>query len=729
MSTRSAKTKSVRVAAQDVLFEIGTEELPAAYIPDLLTQLNTSTKQKLSEQHLSFGDVRAYATPRRLILCIDGLSASQAIPAEDVRGPAKAAAFDAQGKPTPALQGFLRSRNSTQAQTKIVSVDKKGEYVYLSIPASTRPSAAILPEILSQIIGSLRTPKAMRWDATGTRFARPVRWLAAMSGTKPLAVRYGALKSAASTWVGLPLKPRKVSFASIPGYFAKLKTAGIIYDHTERHLAVNRMVRAAAQKIKGKPCAELMLYGLDIEVCFLTESPNAFVGQFDAKYLSLPREVLLASMSKHQRVFAIEDSSGKLLPKFVAVLDGKTAKPAAVQRTFERILNARLTDSLFFWNQDHQRHLPLGKGDLSGVAMHAKLGSMKEKTERLRVLGALIAAQWQLDAAQKQTLEAASGCAKHDLLTTLVREFPTLQGVMGKYYALDSGLGPDVAKAVEEHYLPLAGKRPESVAGSALALIDKYDTLAAYFSVGIEPTGDQDPFGLRRAAQGIVEIVWMNQKPLAFAALFEAWSQAMEQTLKVKPNPDVAKRVQSYLLDRLYSFGWPDRKAGENGEAPTRDIIDAVLASPQSAHDLWGVMQRACSLKQMSGRPELLEAAKIIERTRNMLRSAKLTQSAVESAHLTEPAEQRLYKALEEQGATVGKLAGAGSYQEATAAFAKAFSEPLHTFFAEVMVNVPDERVKQNRLALMQAIQALYTDRVADLSKLTLLQPQHEESR
>ena len=729
MSPRPSTKKPVGLAAQDVLLEIGTEELPAAYLSDLIKQLAALARQLLTAQHLTFGDIEAYGTPRRLILRVRRLAAAQSIPAEEVRGPAKAAAFDAQGKPTPALQGFLRSRNATLAQTKIVSVDKKGEYVYLLIPASTRPTAAILPEILSQIITSLRSPKAMRWDANGARFARPIRWLAALNGTKPVAVRYGSLKSAPATWVGLPLKPRRIPCQSIDGYFAKLKAAGIQYDHKVRLASIRKMVEAAAQRAKGQACNELMLYGLDDEVRFLTESPNVFIGEFDAKYLSLPREVLLASMSKHQRVFAVEDSSGKLLPKFVAVLDGKPAKPALVQRTFERILNARLTDSLFFWNQDHQRHVPLGKGDLSGVALHAKLGSMKEKTERLRALSAIVADLWKLDAGQRRALEEASGRAKHDLLTTLVREFPTLQGVMGKYYALDSKLSREVAQAIEEHYLPLFGKRPESIVGSALALIDKYDTLAAYFSIGIEPTGDQDPFGLRRAAQGIVEIVWLNEKPLPFARLFEVWSQGMDQTLKIKINPDVAKRVQGYLLDRFYSFGWPDRTAKEIGQAPTRDTIEAVLSSTQPCDDLWDAMQRVWSLKQMAGRPELTDAAKVIERTRNMLRSAKLTQAGVDPVLLTEAPERKLWDVYGAEKASIELLTNAGSFREATAAFAAAFSEPLHTFFAKVMVNVPDEKLKQNRLALMQAIQALYTDRVADLSKLTLLQPQHEESR
>ncbi len=722
LKTLAKKSPQASNTAQDLLFEIGTEELPAAYLPDLIKQLTDQTAARLQAAHLSYQSLKSFGTPRRLVLVIGRLSAIQAIPAEEVRGPAKQAAYDAQGKPTQALLGFVRSRGTSLDQVKLVSVDKKGEYVYLMKNASSRPTRQILPQFLAELVGALRSPKTMRWDASGVRFARPIRWLLAKFGQESVPVVYGRLKSAPQTWVGLPLKPRRISIKSLPEYLKVLKTAGIVLSHEDRRAMILRMVADCAKRSGGASAPETVSYGLVDEVAFLTERPESFVGSFDQQYLSLPREVLLASMSKHQRVFAMQSADGKLLPKFVAVLDGHPSEAAEVKRIFERILNARLTDSLFFWKQDHSRHVPLGKGDLSGVSMHEKLGSMREKAARLEQLAEKLSQLWQLTDTDRESLVQASKRAKHDLLTNLVREFPTLQGVMGKYYALSSNLSPQVAEAIEEHYLPLAGKHPKSLTGSALALIDKYDTLAAYFSIGIEPTGDQDPFGLRRAAQGIVEIAWQSGRALSLAALFESWSEAMERTLGAKPDGKLAARLRGYLLERLYTFEWTSRQGKQAGSiTPTREIIDAVLAS--DCDDLVDAMDRMVSLQRLSGQDKLAQAAKIIERTRNILRSAKPAQKDVDPTRLLEPLELKLWDVYNSQKSRIRELVDKRSYEAATDAFSEAFAAPLHDFFANVMVNAPDESLKQNRLALMQAIQALYTDRVADLSKLTGLQP------
>jgi len=722
---RSARSPEPAAQSQtaDLLFEIGTEELPAAYLPELIEQLKREAGALLAANHLPHAALQSFGTPRRLALLVQGLASAQRAPGAEVRGPSTQAAYDATGKPTQALTGFLRSQGGALNQTKVVS-SEKGQYVYLVKPPTVIPTAKVLPALLSQLIGGLRAPKAMRWDASGVRFARPIRWLLALYGSRPIRVTFGALTSAPATWLGLPLRPTRVRVASPAAYRRNLQQAGIILDQATRRAWIERAVAATAKASKGRTAPEMAAHGLLDEVTFLVERPVALSGAFDSKYLTLPREVLLASMAKYQRVFALESGglpaprreagqAGKVLPRFVAILDGQPGKPAAVRQLIERLLNARLADSLLFWTEDRKR--PLHQADLTGVTLHEKLGSMADKTERLHKLAATLESAWRLAPEELAHLRRACRLAKADLVTTMVKEFPTLQGVMGKSYALDSGEPRAVAKALEEHYLPLGGKLPKTLIGSALAVLDKYDTLAGYFSIGIEPTGDQDPFGLRRAAQGIVEVAWAVHRPLPLERLFGAWQMAAPFA---KGKTDVDRRLQRYLLERLYTFAWP-------APAPGADLIEAVLASP--CDDLLDVMERIVSLRKLDGSPGLRKAAKVIERTRNILRGAALRQDRVDPARLTEAPEQKLWELYQSHEDRVAKLAEDKAYADATTLFGEVFFEPLHQFFDQVLVNTPDEALQQNRLALMRAIQALYTDRIADLSKLTLRQ--HDEER
>lgn len=706
----------------DLLFEIGTEELPAAYLPSLIDQLGRETRALLQSQHLTVQNVQSYGTPRRLVVIVRGLAATQHKPAEEIRGPSKHAAYDKDGKPTPALQGFLRSQGGTLADMKVVS-SEKGDYIYCTKRATAIPTATVLPALLPQLITKLRSPKSMRWDASGVRFARPIRWLLALYDGKPLRCTFGTLTSASRTWVGGPLHPRSVKVTAVDGYLKSLTHAGIIVNQEERRAAIDKAVTQIAARAHGKPAIETASHGLLEEVTCLVESPAPLTGAFDQKYLALPREVLLASMAKHQRVFAIQSSSHALLPQCVAILEGTPTKPDGIRKTVERILNARLADSLMFWNDDHKR-LPLEQmaTALSGVTFHEQLGSMADKTQRLVALIPTLADAWQLTGEEHHQLERACRLAKADLVSTMVKEFPTLQGIMGKHYAKDSGEPQAVADAVEEHYLPLADRAPKTLIGSALAILDKWDTLTSYFGVGIMPTGDQDPFGLRRAAQGIVEVADKTGRSFPFNALMS--TRATMPPFAGRPKEDVAtieKQVKRYLLERLYTFQWPELSE------PTVDMIDAVLASP--CDDLIDVMERIRSLARMNGEPKLRQAAKVIERTSNILKGATVRQLTVDPTRLTEEPERRLWEIYTKHEPQLIKNVEGRSYERATQEFGEAFFEPLHEFFDRVLVNVKEEALQQNRLALLRAIHTLYTDRVADLSKLTIVQQQQESAR
>ncbi len=705
------RSASARHSTADLLFEIGTEELPAAYLPGLIDQLGREAKALLDANGLRCQRIERYGAPRRLVVLVRGLAATQRKPAEEIRGPSRQAAYAGDGQPTPALLGFLRSRGGSLRQTKLVA-SEKGEYVYLVKPPTETPTARVLPDLLPQLIGRLRAPKTMRWEAGGARFARPIRWLLALYGASPIRCEFGALRSAPHTRLGRPMALRRMAVRSVDGYLRLLSRAGIILDHARRHGWIQRTVARLAKQAGGRPAPETSAHGLLDEVTHLVEQPAALIGAFDPKYLQLPREVLLASMAKYQRVFALQKASGALLPRFVAILEGRPGQPSAVRQAMERILNARLADSFLFWTEDRREPLTKGK-DLSGVTFHERLGSMEDKTSRLRQLALTLEEAWKLSDVEREQLRRACVLSKTDLVTRMVREFPTLQGIMGKHYALAS-TPPEprpVAEAIEEHYLPLAGRLPKTLLGSALALLDKYDTLASYFSIGIEPTGDQDPFGLRRAAQGIVEVAWATHRPVPFGPLFQRWQAG---AAFAKGPAGSGARLREYLLERLYTFAW-------TAPAPTADCIDAVLSGPRE--DLIDVMDRIVGLSRLHGHNGLLRAAKVIERTRNILKGAILRQDAVDPGRLQDPLEERLWKLCSsEEARRVIRLAEQKAYAEATTLFGDLFFEPLHEFFDRVLVNAPDPAVQQNRLALMRAIHTLYTERIADLSKLTIVQ-------
>ena len=698
-------------SAADLLLEIGTEELPAAYLPGLIEQLRQAADVLLRAQHLSFAAVQTFGAPRRLVLIVRGLSATQEKPAEAIRGPSKRAAYDQDGASTPALLGFLRSRGGTLAQVKIIASDK-GEYISLLKPPVITPTAKLLPALLPQLIGSLRAPKTMRWDESGVRFARPIRWLLTRYSTTAIRCRYGRLTSGVVTWVGQPLRPNACAVASIDAYLSRLKQAGVLLDHTARRTWIERAVTRAAATSRGRIASEMISHGLLDEVTHLVERPVVLTAAFDPAYLVLPREVLLASMAKHQRVFAVE-AKGRLLPHCVAILEGRPGRPALVRTVIERILNARLADSLLFWTDDLKR--PLQDADLSGVTFHEQLGSMQAKTERLAALAPTLAEAWALSDPDRAYLARACRLSKADLVSTMVKEFPTLQGVVGKYYAQYAHEPQEVATAIEEHYLPLSERSPTTLIGRALALLDKYDTLASYFSVGIEPTGDQDPFGLRRAAQGLVDITWAARRPLPWARLFAAWAPLAPFARR---GTEANTRLRRYVLERLYTFPWP-------APAPSPDYLEAVLAGP--CEDLLDVMHRIQHLWTLRQDPVLLKAAKVIERTRNILKGAASSTSPVDPTRFVDPLEQALWARYGQVQPRLAQLLDAHAYGEATTAFGEAFFQPLHDFFERVLVNAPEESLKQNRIALMRAIHSLYTDRVADLSKLTVLQPHNKE--
>ncbi len=731
MPARRPARRAAATAA-DLLLEIGAEELPAAYLDAAIEQLGRDAEALLRDAHVEFASIESYGTPRRLTLIVRQVNPVQRKPAEEIRGPSKQAGFDAKGQPTEALKGFLRSRGGTLKDVKVVSTDK-GDYCYVVKASEQTPTGKILPSLVQQLIARLRFPKTMRWDESGVRFARPVQWLIVLYGATPIRVTCGRLTSGRITQVGGPKHPKAVRVTDAGQYLTVMKREGILLNPTERRAKIQALVTDAAERASGVPVPDMVLHGLVDEVTGLVERPVKLVGAFDQKYLNLPREVLLASMAKHQRVFAVKRSTGdeQLLPAFVAILDGAPNRGALerVRKFHAHILNARLADSLLFWEQD--RRVPLAKHAerLSQVTFHERLGSMADKATRLQALVKVLANEWQLEPETTERTIRAAQLAKADLVTTMVKEFPTLQGVMGKYYA--EGEHKDVCEAIERHYWLMEESEmerhlhPERIPGDdvsmALAIADKYDTLASYFGIGIEPTGSEDPFALRQRAQAIVLIASLRgfKRPVSLERLFQVRAIFPPfDSMSEKDKNHVALRIGHYIRERLSSL-W------EEHDAPSRELIAAMCAS--FSDDLADLIERTRQLHQFEGNssanPALVKAAKVIERTRNILKSVTIKQTDVDPGRFQEADERTLWELYTAHKDRILGLIGKRAYGKATIAYGDVFFDPLNQFFDHVMVNVNDEAVQQNRLALLRAISALYTDRVADLSKLTLNQP------
>lgn len=708
------RTKDIKT--HTLLFEIGTEELPAAYLPGLTAQLEEKASQSFKTAHIRYKTLRVFATYHRLVLRIDGLAPESILPAEEFRGPANKAAFDESGAPTKALEGFLKSKGGKLKEIKIVDAGK-AEYVYWVKPPQKVALSKQLPALLTELIPALQAPKSMRWDNSGVRFARPVRWLLALLDNRLIRVKFGAVNSASATQLGHPLKVKKVAVKSITEYDRVIKASGIILDADQRRASIEKNVIAAAARKNCKPVQDLFDHGLLEEVTYLTENPTPLTGDFDTKYLTLPREVLLASMAKHQRVFALE-SRGKIRPHFVAVMDGKPGKPALVRTVCERILNARLSDSLLFWEQDTQVPIDRRIKELSNVTFHEKLGNMAQKSHRMQLLVPALAQAWHLEEPQRDRLSRSALLAKADLVTALVKEFPTLQGTVGRHYALSGGESKDVAEAISEQYLPLAGSYPKSQLGNALALIEKFDTLAGYFSLGIEPTGDQDPFGLRRAALGIIEILWRFDRPFPFDDLWTAWQQAVQtEGFRKIENHTASKakqRIFDYLKERLFYFGWP-ATGSRPRISPKSDRIAAVLATGD--RDLNSVIAKLVAVSRMRSR-EFQHATKVIERTANIIRDKVTPSMQIDPQFFEDPLENQLWECFKKNHQQFSDLAAKGNYVEATDLFGAEFYPILDQFFASVLVNAEKPEVRANRLALLRDINKLYTGRIADLSML-----------
>lgn len=700
----------------ELLLEIGTEELPAGVVESALEQLQAAVTQRLQDARIAFGRAETFGTPRRLILLIHDVADSQTDVVREVRGPAASVAFDAQGNPTPAALGFARKQGVDVSDLEVVHTPQ-GDYVMAKVFERGRPTVEIAASIFPEAIRSLTFPKMMRWGSGNLRFCRPIRWLLALYDGEVVPFELDGIHSGSRSRGHRFLAPEEFEVPNPAELFHQLRERYVLYDHHQRREAIREQADHLAEQVGGRILWDDTL--LD-EVTHLVEYPTALLGRFDPAFLSLPEPILITAMKKHQRFFAVVDAQGKLLPYFVAVRNGNDYRLDVVREGNERVLTARFNDAHFFYERDRQQPLEAFVGDLKRIVFQEKLGTMADKTARLAAVMRGVAEQGGVD---PSLAERAAILCKADLATEVVMELPALQGVMGREYALLSGEDAGVAQAIAEHYMPrFAGDAlPDSPLGRLLAVCDRVDTLVGYIgALQIVPTGSGDPFGLRRAAQGVVQI-------LATAEGMPRLWTFVEAAVRAYANQGVSVGEDGLrLLAQMFS-GRIEALLGDEGIR--YDVVQAVLAEEHvepfaaraNAH-----MLNALPTEQLT--PVALAATRV----RNILKAGeavKLVPTAtlrppsvwlaqVDAALFQHDEERALYEiALQRQQQIVE--AATRFRSEGVFSLLEDFTEPVNRFFDAVLVMAPEETIRRNRLHLLAGVDALYRC-IGDFSKLVV---------
>jgi glycyl-tRNA synthetase beta chain len=683
--------------SKDLLFELCTEELPPRTLPALSNALTSSITRGLDTAAIPHGKVHGFATPRRLAVWIEKLAEHQPDRQVERRGPPFANAFDAQGAATQAATAFAKSCGVAVGELSKLTTEK-GAWLQFRGTERGAATTTLLKDILPQAIAALPILKRMRWGAHSAEFVRPVHSMVLLYGDEVVPIELLGLESGRITSGHRFHSPKPISLKSAKGYEAKLRRAKVIADFAKRREIIHAGVIEAAAQVGG---SALINDALLDEVTALVEWPVPLTGQFEQRFLSLPREVVIATVQDHQRYFAVQGPDGMLTGWFVTVSNIESRDPSKVREGNERVVRPRLSDAAFFWEQDRRISLQAHAAGLSGVIFQAKLGSYAEKTARVTKLAELIGGR----IGAGPDLALAAQLAKADLMTAMVGEFPELQGTMGRYYAEAQGLPRDVSLAIEEHYRPrYAGDAlPSTKIGQALSLADKIDTLAGIFAIEQRPTGTKDPFGLRRAALGILRILLEGKLDLDLLDVLIAAAAA--QPLQ---RAGVADEVYDFIAERLRGL-----LLEEPGTTP--EMLDAVMANrPRSPLD---AVMRLAALKEFLLLPDAVVLAGINKRIANILKKTQVSHDwVVDPQALNEAAERALHDALTSLRDPVLDATRQRRYADSLQALV-GLRAPVNEFFDRVMVMDENAAKRNNRLALLRDAQLLLGG-VADLSRL-----------
>ena len=684
--------------SKTLLLEIGTEEVPAHVMPGILSQLKENAAKTFDELRIEYKNIKTLGTPRRSALLVEGLAEQQADLSKENRGPAVNIAFDADGNPTKAAQGFARGQG-----VKPEELVTKDGYVYAMVHEKGGQTVDLLGETLKGLVDGLNFPNNMHWADLDYKFIRPLRWLVALYGQDVIDFEVANVKSGRTSRGHRFLSEGDFEIANAEDYVEACRKASIIVDQNERCEMIRQQIAEVAAANGGQ--AEVNEDLLE-EVLYLVEYPTALCGKFDEKYLALPAEAVITPMRDHQRYFPVL-KDGQLLPLFITIRNGGKEHLETVQHGNERVLRARLEDAQFFFDEDRKKTLEQHGEKLKTVVFQDGLGTIYDKALRLEVLAGYIADAIGANEQDKKDAVRAAKLAKADLVTGMVTEFTELQGVMGREYALLDGETKAVAQAIDEHYMPrFAGdSQPASVAGRIVSLADKIDTIVGTFSRGLIPTGSQDPFALRRQALGIVNMLKEAQYHISLSQLV---AKAME-LLKIadagqqdKLQNDVADFMKLRLKNVLADAGI------------RYDVVDAVFVT---VDDIYGVFLRAQAVNE-AVKQDMEKNIQAFVRTGNIARKAEDVQAAVEAGLLAEQVEKDLYKAYEDASDKAEKEIAAQDYAGAIATLSQ-LAAPIDALFDGVMVMDKDEKIKNNRLGLLKLVDNLICQ-VADFSKIVL---------
>ena len=666
--------------AKDLLFEIGAEEIPAGFMPNILGQLKQLAETKLNDAHLPFESIETYGTPRRLALIVKGLADASAEISERHKGPSASIAYDADGNATKAAIGFARGKGLDVADLVV-----EDGYIYAETKTAGVPAKDIVTDMLPQLITGLNFPKSMHWGDLDAKFVRPVRWLVALLDEEIIPVEFATVKSGNVTRGHRFLGADEITIKNASSYVDTLKENFVMVDQDARRELISKQLHNIAA---SKNASIVWDDDLLEEINYLVEWPTALCGGFEESYLALPDAAIITPMKDHQRYFPLVDQDGKLLPMFLTVRNGSDHSIEVVQAGNERVLRARLDDAKFFFNEDRKKPLIDRQDGLTKIVFQEGLGNLADKTERLLKLGRVFGEECGLHEDAAVVLERATELAKTDLTTGMVTEFTELQGVMGKEYALLDGESEEVAEAIFEQYLPrFAGDvLPQTEAGKVLSIIDKVDNIVATFSRGLIPTGSQDPYALRRQTIGILNILLGSEWNISLRPIFKASMELLN--VPTEKQDELLGQVEEFFTLRLKNI-FLDREVPHH-------VIDLLLSNNElSVADAEGLVN-ALLANRIDENVELVQA---YTRMYNLVKDVEYT--GVNSDLLKEDAEKELFEAASKASEASSAAWEAGDY-DAVVAVPATLVPAINKFFEDVMVMDKDEAIKANRLQLVR---------------------------
>lgn len=699
---------------ENVILEIGTEEIPAQYMENALKDLNRLAKNYLEESRINYKEIKVYGTPRRLVLFIFHINEKQEDILQKIKGPAYSIAYNKDSQPQKPALKFAQSQR-IDVDDLIVEDTEKGKYIFALKSKIGQPTINILSQIFSKIIKSIQFPKSMRWEEKSLRFIRPIRWILALYGKEIIRFNLNGLDSENITYGHRLLSPKKIRISSTQEYFRKIKKNYVIIDPKIRENIIRTDIKKIIKEINGeKIINEKQLK----EVIYLVEYPNAILGKYDKKYLELPKDVLTIVMEKHQKYFPVFKNKDELLPLFIVIINNSKEYASKIIEGNENVLRARLEDAKFFYQEDQKIPLEKRVDKLKNVIFRENLGSLFDKTKRLELLCDYITDDLRVEQKVKKDLLRSARLCKADLVTETVKEFPELQGIMGKEYAVLSGEREEVAEAIFEHYLPrFSGDRlPVTKSGMILGIADKVDTIIGCFVMGLAPTGSQDPYGLRRQSRGKIAIILKNNLEISLKDVIEKslslYKESVSVELKIDEN-EIVSQILSFLKQRLKNIFLED--------GIRYDVIDAVLAV-DSDGDVVDIKNRIKAIEELYNQPIFRKILNSSNRVLNLSKNSEETE--IDQLLLKEKAELNLYHNYESIYPRAKEFISNKEYKKVFKLLGD-LCEPVDEFFDQVLVMDKDKNIRKNRIALIKKIGILF-NQVADLSKIVSTKKRRE---